>query len=100
MFEVVEIGPVVETKRWFRKSIKSRPVKLKTIAAASCEKLGRTFEGYGNFSTQKYRAEFSEGEVLTVWISTSKLLNVGDRLSVQSLAGDGHLNRYFRLVEA
>ena len=100
MFEVVEIGPTVETKRWFRSPSRSRPVKLKAVTMGSCEKLGRTFEGYGKYTTQKYRAEFSEGEVLTLWFSDSKLLAIGDRVSVQSLAGDGYLNRYFRLVEA
>lgn len=100
MFEVVEIGPIAETKRWFRFPLRSRPVKLKAIAAAYCEKLERTFEGHGKYTTQKYRAEFGEGEVLTIWFSNSKLLAVGDRLSVQSLAGDGYLHRYFRMVEA
>lgn len=99
MFEVVEIDPTVETKRWFRSPSTSRPVKLKAVTSACCEKLDRTFEGYGKYTTQKYRAEFSEGEVLTIWFSNSKLLAVGDRISVQSLAGDGYLSRYFRLVE-
>lgn len=99
MFEVVEIGPTVETKRWFRSPTRSRPVKLKAVATASCEKLGRTFEGYGKYTTQKYRAEFSEGEVITLWFSDSKLVALGDRMSVQTLAGQGYLNHCFRLVE-
>ena len=97
MFEVVEIGPMAETKRWFRSPTRSRPVKLKVVSTTFVEKLGRTFEGYGNYSTQTYRADFTEGEVITIWFSGSKLMAVGDRMSVETLAGQGYLSSYFRL---
>jgi hypothetical protein len=97
MFEVVETGPVVETKRWFRSPTRSRPVKLKAVSSTFVEKLGRTFEGYGNYSTQTYRATFTEGEVITIRFPESKLVAVGDRMSVEALAGQGYLNSYFRL---
>ena len=98
MFEVVEIGPVVETKRWFRSPTRSRPVKLKAVNSACVEKLGRTFQGYGNYSIQTYRADFTEGDAITIWLSLSKMVAIGDRMSAEALAGQGYLNGYFLLV--
>src|SRR5438105_4331854 len=95
MFEVIEIG--APKRRWFL-GTKRVPVKLKAITAMSCEMLGRTFQGYRNFSTQRYRADFSEGDVITVRVPSSDMIAVGDRRSAESLAGQGCLKSYFRLV--
>jgi hypothetical protein len=65
----------------------------------SCDLLGWTFEGHGNYSTQRYRADFSEGDVITVLVRASdNMIAVGDRQSAESLAGQGLLKSYFRLV--
>jgi hypothetical protein len=96
MFEVIEIGAA--KKRWLF-GIKRVPVKMKATTAMSCELLNRTFEGHGNYSTQRYRADFSEGDVITVRVPASDIMiAVGDRQSAESLAGQGLLKSYFRLV--
>lgn len=97
LFEVVEIGPF-EKKRFLRRQSSYRPIKLRCVQSARCEKLGRTFEGHGHYSAQTYRAEFSEGEVISIWVSGLPLLAVGDRLGLESLAAQGWLDDYFRLV--
>jgi hypothetical protein len=89
---------MVETKRWFKSPTRSRPVKLRAVSTAFVEKLNRTFEGHGKYSTQTYRADFTEGDVITIWFSDSEMVAVGDRMSVETLAGQGHLSSYFRLT--
>jgi hypothetical protein len=95
MFEVIEIGAA--KKKWLF-GIKRVPVKMKATTAMSCELLGRTFQGHGNYTTQRYRADFSEGDVITVRVPSSDMIAVGDRRSAESLAGQGLLKSYFRLV--
>jgi hypothetical protein len=97
MFEVVEIG-ALSRKRWFR--AQHQAVKIKAVSSSSCEKLVRSFEGHGKYTVQKHRAEFTEGEVLTVWLSGTSMLSIGDRMSVQTLAAQGCLGHCFRIVEA
>ena len=97
MFEVMEIGPLTR-KRWFKSRL--RVVKLKTVASAQCEKISRSFEGHGNYSTQLYRAEFTEGEVITVGLPASQMLSIGDRMSLQSIAALGAIEHCFRMVAA
>jgi hypothetical protein len=97
VFEVIEIGPITETKRWFRSSSRIRPAKLKVVSTTFVEKLDRTFEGHSRYSTQTYRADFTEGEVITIWFSESKMLAIGDLMSAETLAGQGYLSDYFRL---
>jgi hypothetical protein len=70
MFEVIEIG-APERKRFFGKE--RVPVKMKATTAMFCELLGRTFQGYGKYTTQTYRADFSEGDVITIHISSSDM---------------------------
>ena len=93
MFEVVEIGPITK-KRWFRPRL--RTIKLKAISSSEFEKLAR----HGNWSVQKYRAEFTEGDVITVGLSDAPILVIGDHISVHSLAAQGSIEHFFRLVKA
>jgi hypothetical protein len=95
MFEIIEIGAA--KRRWLF-GAKRVPIKLKATTGMSCEMLDRSFEGHGHFTTQTYRADFSEGDVITVRIPISDMISVGDRRSADSLAGQGCLKRYFRLV--
>lgn len=98
MFEVLEIGQLSK-KRWFSRR-RYRPVKLKALAPLFCEELSRKFEGYQKYSVQTYRADFSEGSVVTVWLRESEMIAVGDKLSVEALAGQGYLNPFFRLIKS
>jgi hypothetical protein len=95
MFEVVEVGPA-ESKRWGKP--KYRTVKLKALNTAFTEKLTRSFEGHGNYSNQVWRADFPEGSSITIWLPISDMTSVGDRLSVDALAGQGRLEAYFRCI--
>lgn len=95
MFEIIEVGPL-EKKRLLRRQY--RQLKLRCLKSAICEKLGRTFEGYQRYSTQTYRAEFSEGEIITISVSGTSLFAVGDKLGVDSLGAQGYLDSRFRLV--
>lgn len=95
MFEVVEIGSP-ERKRFFKRQ--NRPVKIRALKSTCCEQLKRTFEGYGNYSVQTYRADFFEGEVLTILAPVSEMISLGDQLSVESLVAQGQLSTRFRLV--
>ena len=95
MFEVIEIGA---PKRKWRFGTEHVSVKMKATTAMFCELLGRTFQGYGKYTVQTYRADFSEGDVITVLFRSSDMIAVGDRRSVESLAGQGYLKPYFRLV--
>jgi hypothetical protein len=96
MFEVIEIGGTTK-KSWFSR-VQYLQVKLKALDNLSCEKLGRNFEGYQHYSTQTYRAGFSKDSVITVFLPVREMVTVGDKLSVESLAGQGYLDRFFRLV--
>jgi hypothetical protein len=68
------------------------------VAPAVLEKLDRTFEGYQKFTVQTYRAEFTEGEVLTIQAPSADLFAIGDRVSAESLMAQGHLQNRFQLV--
>jgi hypothetical protein len=96
LFEIVEIGPLTKPHWWTKRRF--RAVKAKAITACFCEKLGRTFQGYQVFSTQTYRADFPKDAVVTIWFAESEMITAGDKLSVEALAGSGHLERYFRMV--
>lgn len=98
MFEVVEIGQIPNRAGLFRQQARYRQVKLIARAAMSCQKLGRTFEGHGNYSIQTYQGDFAEGETISVPIEISTLLAIGDMLSIQSLVATGSLDDYLRLV--
>jgi hypothetical protein len=73
MFEVIEIGAAKKT--WLF-GIKRVPVKMKATTAMSCELLDRTFQGHGRYTTQRYRDDFSKGDVITVRVP-SRLLSGG-----------------------
>ncbi len=94
MFEVVEIGPL--EKGWFGRG--KRAVKFKAVQTCCCEELGRTFQGYQTYSTQKYRADFAEGTIIVTRLPEPQLLAPGDRVSVDVLRGYGVLRPFFRLV--
>jgi hypothetical protein len=96
VFEVIEIGPPTK-KRLFRKAV-WLPVKMRATTPMTCEVLRRTFEGHGNYSTQTYRANFGEGEVVTVHLHASDIVAVGDMRSIESLTAQGYLRNYMRLV--
>jgi hypothetical protein len=83
MFEVVEIGPL-EKKRLLRRQ--RRQIKLRCLSTTFCEKLGRSFEGHGRYTTQTYRADFSEGETVIFVMTGTPLWAVGDQLGIESLA--------------
>ena len=97
MFEVIEVGPVTSKKGWFR-TRHYFAAKMRALSPIVIQKLNRTFEGYGNYSTQTYQADFGEGAVITIWFPNDRLLAVGDKVSAESLAGEGYLNHYFRMV--
>ena len=93
MFEVLEIGPV-EAKRWGKP--KYRLLKLRALNTTFTEKLTRSFEGHGHYSNQVWRADFPEGATITIWVPISDMSAVGDRLSVDALAGQGRLDSFMR----
>jgi len=95
MFEVIEIGRPQRKWRFGRKRVS---VKLKATTAMSCELLDRTFEGHGHYTTQTYRADFSEGEVITIVFSRTEIVTVGDQRSIESLAGQGYLKPFLRMI--
>lgn len=95
MFEVVEVGSV-EAKRWGKP--KYRTVKLRAVTAMFTEKLSRSFEGYGSYSNSLWRVDFPEGSTITIWVPIADMSAVGDKLSVDTLAGEGRLDAYFRCV--
>ena len=98
VFEVVEIGPLTKRHWWSKR--RWRLLKLRTTKACYTECLRRTFEGYQQYSTQKYRADFEENTVITVLFSESELIAVGDKIGMDTLAGTGQLDRYFRMIVA
>lgn len=95
MFEVIYVGPPTK-KRLFRPSL--IPVKMRATAPMACEYLRRSFEGHGHYSTQTYRADFREGDVITLYVHGWEMIAVGDQRSAESLAGQGYLGGYFRMV--
>ncbi len=95
MFEVVEVGSV-EAKRWGKP--RYRAVKLRALNTTFTEKLTRSFEGHGTYSNQVWRADFPEGASITIWLPTTDMTAVGDKLSVDALAGQGRLESFFRCV--
>lgn len=98
MFEVIEIAPAPGRTGFFRRQARHRQVKLRAKAAMSCQKLGRTFEGHGNYSVQTYQGDFSSGETISVALDINALLAVGDLLSIESLLATGSLDDYLRMV--
>ena len=99
MFEIIEIGRL-SRRRFFRRPQQLRQVKLKAVKDTFCEKLGKHYEGRGRYSVRTYRADFSEGTVITVWFASTDLIALGDKVSVETLAGQGYLNQFFRMTDS
>jgi hypothetical protein len=98
MFEVVELAAIPGRTGFFSRQARHRPVKLVAKAKMSCQKLGRSFEGHGQYSVQTYQGDFSEGETISILVDISTLIAVGDLLSMESLLATGSLDGYLRLV--
>lgn len=100
MFEVIEIAKL-PFRRWFEWYRTERvPVKIKATKAMSCERLGPTFQKNGSSNNDIYRADFSEGEVITIYIPSSAVetISEGDMRSVATLDAEGYLKSYFRRI--
>jgi len=99
MFEVIEKG--ASYRRWFEwPRVPRVAVKLRATKAMFCERAGRTFHRYGNFLQKRYRADFSEGEVIIIHvpINQADMYRVEDKCDAASLAANGFLKRYFRRI--
>jgi hypothetical protein len=97
MFEVIAIGSPLTKRRWLFKKVTYFPVKMRATTAMTCQVLARSFQGHGNYTTQTYQIDISEGEVITI-SSTADMLEVGDKRSLETLVGQGYLGGYRRLV--
>lgn len=89
MFEVVEL----QTRRW-RRSL----AKVRCVEHVAVEKGGRTFEGYGTYSHQRYRLIIPVGATYTITVGSRELLEIGDRLSVDQLDAKGAFQAEWRLI--
>jgi hypothetical protein len=97
MFEVIAIGTLRKKKLWFF-GASGVNVRLRATTAMSCETLGRTFQGHGRYTTQTYRVDFSEGDIITLFFHPTDAIPVGSKRSIKSLMGQGYLRNYYRLV--